>query len=74
MHMEPTGKVALDEIKATIERQLQECIACLYQMQHGEGVLHSTMMTVNGIGKIDVYHYIYFLAQHAKRHLVQIEK
>jgi hypothetical protein len=30
-------------------------------------------MSVDELGKIDVYHYIYFLAQHAKRHLMQME-
>ena len=31
-------------------------------------------MTVNDLGKIDVYQYLYFLAQHAKRHVGQMEK
>jgi hypothetical protein len=29
-------------------------------------------MTVNGLGKIDVYEYIYFLARHAQRHITQM--
>jgi hypothetical protein len=36
--------------------------------------LCKTMMSVNNIGKIDVYHYICFLVQHAKRHITQMEK
>jgi hypothetical protein len=49
-------------------------MACLDQLKNGEGVLHKTMMSVNKLGKIDVYHFIYFLVQHAKRHIGQMEK
>ena len=31
-------------------------------------------MTVNDLGKIDVYQYIYFLVKHAERHIVQMLK
>ena len=37
-------------------------------------VLYKTTMSVNGLGKIDVYHYIYFLVQHAQRHISQMKK
>jgi hypothetical protein len=37
-------------------------------------VLHKTTMTVNDLGKIDVYEYIHFLAQHGQRHLAQMQK
>lgn len=73
-HMEPTGKTALSEVRIKLDNQLQECLGYLQQMPNGEGILHKTMMTVNNLGKIDVYHYIYFLAQHAKRHITQMEK
>ena len=73
-HMEPTGKEDLSLVRERIKNQLNECLQYLEQMQHGEGVLYKTMMTVNGLGKIDVYHYIYFLAEHARRHLMQIQK
>jgi hypothetical protein len=43
-------------------------------MPNGEGILYKTTMSVNDLGKIDVYQYIYFLAQHAKRHLAQMER
>ena len=29
-------------------------------------------MTVNGLGKIDLYQWLYFIAQHARRHLQQL--
>jgi uncharacterized damage-inducible protein DinB len=73
-HMEPTGKLSLNEIKSTLKEQMRECLSFLDQMPNGEGVLYKTMMSVNGLGKIDMYHYIYFLVQHINRHLTQIEK
>jgi len=74
MHMEPTGTVVLDEVKRKLDNQLQECLNYLEQMPNGEGVLYKTMMSVNGLGKIDVYHYILFLSQHARRHNTQMKK
>ena len=73
-HMKPTGKEDLVIVRKRLSDQLKECLDCLQQLRNGEGVLHKTTMTVNGLGKIDVYHYLYFLAQHAKRHLMQMEK
>jgi hypothetical protein len=46
----------------------------LNKIQNGEGVLQTTMMSVNDIGKIDVYSYLYFLAKHAERHVSQMQK
>ena len=73
-HMEPHGKTILGEVRIKLDNQLQECLGYLQQMPNGEGVLHRAMMSVNNLGKIDMYHYIYFLAQHAKRHITQMEK
>ena len=56
------------------EQQLKQCYTHLQALQGGEGVLYITMMSVNNLGKIDVYHYIYFLVQHAKRHITQMER
>lgn len=72
-HMEPTGNVLLDQIESTMMEQFDRCEAHLSQLKNGEGVLCKTTMTVNGIGKMDVYQYIYFLILHAKRHLTQLE-
>jgi hypothetical protein len=46
----------------------------LNKIQNGEGVLQTTMMSVNDLGKIDVYSYLYFLAKHAERHISQMQK
>ena len=56
-----------------LNEKLNDCLHLLSQIENGEGVLHKTTMSVNGLGKIDVYHYMYFLVQHARRHLLQME-
>jgi hypothetical protein len=73
-HMEPRGRMPVAEIRHELEQQLKLCSTLLLTLQRGEGVLHKTMMSVNNLGKIDVYHYIYFLVQHAKRHITQMER
>jgi len=73
-HMEPTNEIPLSDVKIILEQQLQECLLLLDQIPNGEGVLYKTMMSVNNLGKIDVYHYIYFLVQHLNRHLAQMKK
>jgi len=73
-HMEPTGTADLAEIKNKLQQQLIEYLGYLDQLKNGEGILYKTTMSVNDLGKIDVYHYLLFLAQHAKRHLMQMEK
>ncbi|MFY8035595.1 MAG: DinB family protein [Cyclobacteriaceae bacterium] len=71
-HMEPTGKISLDEVRQKLNEQLHQCLHLLNQLKHGEGVLHKTTMTVNSLGKMDVYEYLYFLAQHGQRHVTQM--
>ena len=73
-HMEPTNKILLIEVKEKLIEQKQECLSLLNQIPNGEGVLYKTMMSVNNLGKIDVYHYFYFLVQHINRHLMQMKK
>lgn len=73
-HMEPTGSVQMDDVKQEIADQFARCEAHLKKLNNGEGTLCLTTMTVNNIGKMDVYQYIYFLTLHARRHLAQLEK
>jgi len=73
-HMEPTGKAGLLSIKNKLQDQKIEILGYLEQLKNGQGVLYKTTMSVNDLGKIDVYHYILFLAWHTKRHLAQMEK
>lgn len=57
----------------TLEEQINECREILKEIPGGEGILYKTTMTVNNLGKIDAYQYIYFLCQHAKRHIAQMK-
>ncbi|MDU0201082.1 DinB family protein [Paenibacillus sp. MAH-36] len=73
-HMEPIGDKSISEIKSLMEEQINECKEILKELPNGEGILFQTTMTVINLGKIDVYQYIYFLCQHAKRHISQMER
>ena len=73
-HMEPRGLKSGPEVAATLREQLQQCQTVLARLPHGEGVLYRTTMSVNNLGKLDVYDFVYFLAKHAERHVFQIEQ
>lgn len=73
-HMEPKGNISLEELAIKLNSQLKECLACLDKLPNGEGILYKTTMTVNSLGKLDVYQYIYFLAMHIQRHLEQMQR
>ncbi len=72
-HMEPKGEKTLLEVKEQLFNQLNQCLEALQKLKNGEGILYKTTMTVNNLGKINVYEYIYFLAQHAQRHITQMK-
>lgn len=72
-HMEPAGTFAPMEVRLLLQYQLAKCLAILRDLPHGEGLFHTTTMSVNALGKLDVYQYIYFLAMHMKRHNTQME-
>ncbi|MFT3677544.1 MAG: DinB family protein [Chitinophagaceae bacterium] len=72
--MEPEGIRPLAEIRQELKDQAARCLQYLHSMPNGEGIVYKTTMTVNNLGKIDVYQYIYFLAQHAARHITQMQK
>ncbi|TCN00947.1 DinB family protein [Paenibacillus sp. BK033] len=71
-HMEPKGEMPLERVHALLRSQIEECLGILQDLSNGEGILYKTMMSVNNLGKIDVYQYIYFLVLHAKRHIAQM--
>lgn len=73
-HMEPQGEKSELEIKAELISQLQRCLLHLDMLKNGEGLLHDTTMTVHDLGRLNVYEYIYFLSQHAERHIWQMEE
>jgi hypothetical protein len=71
-HMEPTGVPSPAEVRAILRQQLGECLILLERIGGGVGGLCRVTMTVNALGKIDLYQWLYFLAQHARRHLHQL--
>lgn len=73
-HHQPTGLRPMHEIRREIRNQLNECLFTLELLPNGEGVLHQTTMSVNNLGKLDVYQYVYFLSLHAQRHLHQMKE
>ena len=70
-HMEPVGTPP-GEVRATLHRQLGESLIFLERIRNGVGALCVITMTVNDLGKIDLYQWLYFLAQHGRRHLRQL--
>ena len=73
-HMEPKGNKSALEIKEELLTQLNRCLNQLEKLKNGEGLLYKTTMTVNDLGKLNVYEYIYFLSKHAERHIRQMEE
>jgi hypothetical protein len=72
-HMEPKG-AALPEVLATMTLQEAKCADLLDNCSNGEGSLFKVNMSVNGLRRIDLYQWIYFIAQHANRHVSQMEE
>jgi hypothetical protein len=71
-HMTPCGQTSAGDLRAELRRQAAECLALLDRISHGEGALVRLHMSVNDLGRIDLYQWLDFLAQHARRHLRQI--
>lgn len=67
-HMEPTRARSSAEVRATMARQFEECQALLAQIGGGEGCLHRVRMSVQELGRLDMYQWLFFLALHAQRH------
>lgn len=72
-HMEPTGEKSEFAIKDELVTQMNRCLNQLINLKNGEGLLYTTTMSVNNLGKLTVYEYIYFLSKHTERHLAQME-
>lgn len=73
-HMEPKGELEMPSYRNLLKQQFSKCKLYLEMMPNGEGVLYKTTMSVNDLGKINVYDYITFLGNHAKRHITQMEQ
>ncbi len=72
-HHQPTGSQPLCKVRREIRDQLDQCLITLELLPNGEGILHHTTMSVNSLGKLDVYQYVYFLVLHAQRHIKQMK-
>lgn len=68
------GRINLVEVRDTLKEQLAQILDTLDSLQDGQGTLVKTTISVNDIGKLDVYEFIYFLALHSKRHIEQMTK
>lgn len=73
-HMEPTGEKEDQEIIDQLISQMTRCLNQLETLKNGEGLRYKTTMTVDGLGKINVYEYIHFLSKHAERHIYQMQE
>lgn len=73
-HMEPTHNKPMTEVRELMRQQQRECLQLLADMPNGEGALHQVRMSVQALGKLDIYQWLFFLAQHAHRHQVEIDR
>ena len=72
--MEPKWQHIALEIKQLLHERLAQYQVVPGRLPNGIGALYCTTMTVNDLGKIDVYRFVYFLVKYAERDLTQIEK
>lgn len=68
-HMIPTGGKQAAEVRSMLAGQLGECLGLLDRMVGGEGRLCSFTMSVYSLGRLDMYQWLFFLAQHGRWHL-----
>jgi hypothetical protein len=73
-HHQPTGQKSMHEVRRELRNHLDRCLITLDLVPNGEGTLHQTTMSVNNLGKLDVYQFIYFLSLHMQRHLQQMRR
>jgi hypothetical protein len=73
-HMVPAGGRAPAELRRLLEDQRERCLELLAAMPAGEGRLCTIRMSVHDLGRLDMYQWLYFLAQHGRYHLVLLER
>ncbi len=71
-HMTPRGQASGAELRERIRGQANECLTLLDLIDDGKGALLRLHMSVDRLGRIDLYQWLYFLAQHARRHLQRV--
>jgi hypothetical protein len=73
-HMLPRGERTPEQLRGLLGAQHRECLALLESLAGGEGRLCSINMSVQGLGRLDMYQWLYFLAQHVRYHLRFLEQ
>jgi hypothetical protein len=73
-HMLPAGVQSLYEVWEELKAQKEHILHYISMLADGQGVLQKTWMSVNSLGGLDVYQYIYFLLMHMRRHIRQMEQ
>jgi len=73
-HLEPSGLQDMRDIRVLLKQQFAQSMYNLSLLKNGEGFLVQTNMSVNHLGKLDIYQYIYFLTKHIERHIRQMER
>lgn len=73
-HMLPTGRRDPAATRAELKHQRERALELLAGMPNGEGRLCRIRMSVNSLGELDMYQWLYFLVQHAKYHLALIDE
>jgi hypothetical protein len=68
-HMEPTGAREPAELRLLLRDQCRRCLELLAGMPPGVGRLCTIRMSVHDLGRLDMYQWLYFLAQHGRYHL-----
>jgi hypothetical protein len=72
-HMRPSGELSSENLRRALRDQLFRGLVILDQLENGEGVAYKLTMSVNNLGKLDMYQYLFFLSLHIQRHLHQLQ-
>jgi hypothetical protein len=71
-HREPKGR-PMSEVLVMMRQQPGESLDILAKVSSGEGSLFKVRTAVNNAGKMDSWQWLCFIAQHAKRHIGQMD-
>ena len=73
-HMLPSGGREPAQLRALLRSQGGTCQELLAGMPGGEGRLYTVRMSVQGLGRLDMYQWLFFLAQHGRYHAALLER
>ena len=68
-HMTPSEKPDQELNRVWLDVQQAEITTLLSRLRDGRGLLYRQGMSVAGLGKLDMYQWLYFIIQHARRHV-----